>query len=357
LLAKWIHNNLGGCRLVFVCAMKILFYYPLPFRLAHGGAQIQIEKTKAALERAGVEVEYLRWWDGRQSGDLIHVFGLVSDEYLHQARLAQMPVVLTQLFTETCNRSAARLWRQGFFVKTALALPFGNGLKRQLAWNLYRQCDQNIVGLEAERRVLQTVYGVGPAKISVVPLGLSEIYLGAAGAGARKEPHLICTGTITQRKNSVALAELARTADVPILFVGKPYSPDDPYWLRFKNLIDDRRVKHHPFVGSEAEMVSLLQSALGFVLMSQFENWCLSAHEAAACGLPLLVQNQNWSQERFGNRVRYFETIGFSQRNVEILRDFWEAAPALPAPGIKLHSWDEVAQSLKIIYEQVAARR
>jgi glycosyltransferase involved in cell wall biosynthesis len=324
----------------------------MPFSLAHGGAQIQIEQTKVALEKIGVEVEFLRWWDGGQRGDLIHFFAVPHSEFLEVARTVKIPVVVTQLFTETCNRSDTRLLRQGFFVKAALALPFGNGIKRQLAWNIYRNCDQNIVGLQAERRVLQTVYGVAPEKISVVPLGLSENYL-RAGRGARNENHLICTGTITQRKNSVELAELARAADVPILFVGKPYSPDDPYWLRFKNLIDDRRVKYHPFVGGEAEMISLLQSARGFVLMSRHENWCLSAHEAAACGLPLLVQNQKWSQERFGNQARYFETIGFSNRNAEILRRFWEDAPALAAPGIKLQSWAEVAQQLRTVYERV----
>ncbi|HTA95781.1 MAG TPA: glycosyltransferase, partial [Verrucomicrobiae bacterium] len=283
--------------------------------------------------------------------DLIHFFGGPDSEYLRQAHTVKIPVVVTQLFTETCNRSDARLLRQGFFVKAALALPFANGIKRQLTWNIYRNCDQNIVGLEAERRVLQIVYGVAPGKISVVPLGLSENYL-RAGRGARNENHLVCTGTITQRKNSVELAELARAADVPILFVGKPYSPEDPYWLRFKNLIDDRRVKYHPFVGSEQEMIALLQSSRGFVLMSQHENWCLSAHEAVACGLPLLVQNQKWSQERFGNQARYFDKIGFSNRNAEILRNFWEDAPALDAPEIKLHGWTEVAQKLKTIYEQ-----
>ncbi len=334
--------------------MKILLDHPLPFALAHGGAQIQIEQTKIALEKNGVEVEFVRWWDAKQRGDLIHFFNVPRNEYLQHARAVGIPVVVTQLFTETCNRSDARLLRQGFLVKTALALPFGNGIKQQLAWNVFRNCAQNIVGLEAERRVLQTVYGVAPEKISIVPLGLSENYL-RAGRGARNETHLICTGTITQRKNSVELAELARAADVPILFVGKPYSPDDPYWLRFKNLVDDRCVKHHPFVGGEPEMISLLQSARGFVLMSKHENWCLSAHEAVACGLPLLVQNQKWSQERFGNRARYFEKTGFSKRNAEILRKFWEDAPALPAPEIKLHSWDEVAKQLRAVYERVLA--
>lgn len=335
--------------------MKILFYCPLPFLLAHGGAQTQIEQTKAALERAGVEVEYLRWADARQTGDAIHVFSLVSNEFLQQARIAGMPVVLTQLFTEACNRSAARLTRQGWLIRALLALPFGGGLKAQLTWQTYSLATHNVVGLAAERRVLQRMFRVAPEKISVIPLGLSASYL-AAGAGPRTENHLITTGTITARKNSVALAELAHAAQVPVQFVGKPYHLDDPYWRRFEKLIDGKWVKYHPHVGSEAEMIALLRGARGFVFMSAFENWCLSAHEAAACGLPLLVQDQNWSRERFGTEVRYFPSIGVTAANGKILRQFYQDAPQLPAPQIQLFSWDDTAAELKKIYAQILNR-
>lgn len=46
--------------------MKVLFDHSFPFALAHGGFQIQIEQTKAALESLGVSVDYLRWWDDSQ---------------------------------------------------------------------------------------------------------------------------------------------------------------------------------------------------------------------------------------------------------------------------------------------------
>jgi glycosyltransferase involved in cell wall biosynthesis len=332
--------------------MKILFDHHLPFSMAHGGAQIQIEQTKAALEKTGVEVEFLRWWDGGQRGDAVHFFAAPSAGYVEYAHTIHLPVLITQLFTETCNRTDAQLRRQGLFVRAALALPFGRGIKQQLAWNAYRQCEQNVVGLEAERRVLETVYDVPPEKISVIPLGLSENYL-HAGAGTRSETHLICTGTITPRKNSVELAEMARAAKVPILFVGKPYSEADAYWARFKSLIDNQFVKYHPFVSEEPGMIQLLQRARGFVLMSWHENWCLSAHEAIACGLPVLVQDQKWSKERFGGQARYFEEIGFSEGNVQALRKFWEEAPSLSAPNIRLFSWIETAERLQAVYERV----
>ena len=56
--------------------MKVLIDHQNPFLLMHGGLQIQIEQTKAALGAIGVEVEFLRWWDpaqraGLRTGDLI----------------------------------------------------------------------------------------------------------------------------------------------------------------------------------------------------------------------------------------------------------------------------------------------
>jgi glycosyltransferase involved in cell wall biosynthesis len=332
--------------------MKILFDCPTPVLFAHGGAQIQIEQTKAGLEANGVEVEYLRWWDATQTGDLVHFFGTASNSYLNLARSMGKPVVMTNLFTEACNRSPARLARQGWVMRTALHLPLIKQIKWQLNWLTYQNATHNVVGLECERVVLEKAFGVARERISLVPLGLSDTYL-RAGAGQRQEAHLICTGTITERKNSVALAQLAHRAEVPILFVGKPYSMNDLYWRRFQELTDGRLVKYQPHVASESEMIRLLQAARGFVLMSQFENWCLSAHEAIACGLPLLVPDQNWSRERFGEQVRYFPTHGDNSENTAILKQFYNDSPRLSAPAIQLDSWGEAGRQLKIIYQKV----
>src|ERR1700684_2130691 len=103
--------------------MKVLFDHPSPFALAHGGFQIQIEETKAALERRGIEVEVVRWWDSRQTGNLIHYFGSPSGTYLESVRVAGIPMVVTNLFTATCNRPPVALALQGLVTRGLLALP------------------------------------------------------------------------------------------------------------------------------------------------------------------------------------------------------------------------------------------
>ena len=333
--------------------MKVLIDHSQPFALAHGGVQLQIERTVAALGTIGLEAEFVRWWDPDQQGDLLHLFGATRLDLIQASTARKRPVVLTSFFSETCNRPQWKLWAQGLAVRALLALPGGEGVRRQLVWPTYRACAQNIVGLEAEARVLRKVYGVPQPLISVVPLGVSPVFLGPH-ATRPEGPHLISVGTITDVKRSLELAHLAVAARVPILFVGKPFDPGSSYWREFQSLVDDQWVKYRPHVGKEDELLGLLRQARGFVLYSRFENWCLAAHEAAASGLPLLVPEARWSRERFGNEARYF--AGTAEANRGILRRFFEEAPRLKPPAVRLSSWEAVARRLQSVYEAVLAR-
>jgi glycosyltransferase involved in cell wall biosynthesis len=111
-------------------------------------------------------------------------------------------------------------------------------------------------------------------------------------------------------------------------------------------------VKRHEHVASEGEMVALLRAARGFVLKSRFENWCLAAHEAAACGLPLLLPDLRWARERFGNSVSYFpKTAGGG--DAKALRAFYDQSLKLPPPQARLFSWREVAERLREVYARL----
>jgi len=57
--------------------MKVLLYHLTPFALAHGGLQIQILQSRSALKKLGGQVEFLRWIDPGQTGDILHFFGRV----------------------------------------------------------------------------------------------------------------------------------------------------------------------------------------------------------------------------------------------------------------------------------------
>lgn len=325
-----------------------------PFFLAHGGATTQVVETMRALQEVGVEVEFARWWDSHQTGDLIHTFGTPKGAYIDFARAKGMPVINTTLFTATCNRSVNYLTLQGAMVTAMLKMPGfppWGAIRSQLGWRSYNTCDLNIVGLEAEANVLRKVYSVPASKIRLVPLGLSELFL-EAGHGERLGEYLITTGTITERKRSIELAQLAKAAQVPICFVGKPYDQNSSYWRAFEALIDGKMVKHIPHTENVDEMIQLLKGSRGYVLYSDYENWCLSAHEAIACGIPIMVPDQPWSRELFGNKAAYL-LPGKTRINTERLKTFYDSARHLPPPDIKLYSWKDVALKLADTYRSL----
>lgn len=326
--------------------MKVIFdITSMPFFLAHGGATTQIISTALALGKIGVDVEFARWWDSEQKADLIHIFSIPNRSYVDFAHQKGIPVVNTTLFTVACNRPNWRLSLQGSLISGILAAPnippLGT-LRNQFPWKNYAACDLNIVGLNAEVDVLIKCYHVPENQIHVIPLGLDERFINA-GSGKRTEPHLITTGTITERKRSLELARLAQETQVPICFVGKPYDPKSQYWHEFQKLVDGTIVKHISHTESVEEMISLLQASRGFVIYSDYENWCLSAHEAAACGLPLLLPDQRWSRERFGDSASYLK-ISDPGQNRKAIAAFHNAASSLAAPVIRHHSWREVAE-------------
>ena len=330
--------------------MKVLFNSPIPAMLTHGGTQIQLERTMAALEAIGVETERLQWWNAQQDGQILHQFCSCPPSLLSLAQAKGWKVVATVLLTETCNRSRLGLLLRGLLVRGVFALGVSGRLGDFFPWHAYRTCDHLIVGLQVEKEIVVRMWGVPPERVTVVPLGLSNGFLNA-GHTLRTENHLICTGRIDPAKNSLELAHLAREAQVPLLFVGKPMEGCSDYWEQFRQLIDNKYVKHHSYVREEQELIKLLRTARGYVLMSRFENWSLAAHEAVACGLPLLLPDQRWARERFGTQASYFPRAG-RRGSVLALRKFYDDCPRLRAPEIKLHNWTEVAEQLKQVYQK-----
>jgi len=333
--------------------MKVLVDCQHPFSLAHGGMQLQIERTLAALNAAGISAEPLRWWDAGQHGDLVHHFGPMPDEIIELTHRRGVKVVLTLLLSETVNRTPRQLALRRLLIAGLRRLPNWQGLGRNSVWTSCREADHVIVGLEAERRIVLENYGVPPAKVSTVPLGVTEAFLRAAPS-PRTGDHLITVGTIRSVKRTLELAQLARKAEVPVLFVGQPDETDAACWREFSKLIDGRYVRHQPHVSTESELIQLYQAARGFVLMSQYENWSFVAHEAAACGLPLLLADLPWSRERFGGSASFLPKKLNETANAAALKSFYENAPKLLVPQVTLPGWQSVAQRLKQIYERLS---
>ncbi len=329
--------------------VNILLDHSSPFRLAHGGFSVLIEKTAAALDATGGGVDWMRWWDARQPVDLIHYFAPVpSVGYLHQARTKGIPVVLTSLVDWPANQPAWQTRRRRLTYEIINRLPGISGLRGGMHWQSFHHCSRNIVCMQCEKDFIVNAYDVDPARIEVVSPGLADNFRHAEPS-VRDGDYLVCTATISTRKRNVRLAQLARETQTPILFIGRPYGQSDPYWKEFAALIDGRYVRHEGDVDGDAALIEKLRHARGFVFMSRVESWCFAASEAAACGLPMLLPRLNWAVERFGDQASYFPEDD-PAGEAAVLRDFYARCADLPAPEIEHLSWPDVGRRLREIY-------
>jgi len=325
--------------------MKILFDCGIPFSLAHGGMQIQIEQTKAALESLGVEVDWFKWWDGRQSGEIIHVFGRPALFWVQLAKKAGRKVVIGDLLSAQGSRTFRQKLPQMMAVK--IDRLSGGRLARRFGWGVYRLADRCIFLTEWEKTVAHQIYGCPLEKSAVIPNGVEEVFFLPKDKPPKpREAWLVCTVTITERKRAVELARAATLAKVPVWIIGKPYAEEDPYYQEFLRAVrgSEGYVRFEGPVYDRGRMAEIYQTARGFVLLSREESLSLSALEAAAAGCPALLSALPWAETVFGSHAKYCPVTS-AERTASYLREFYDAATSF-TDVYKPLNWQDVAKSL-----------
>jgi glycosyltransferase involved in cell wall biosynthesis len=330
--------------------MKILLDHPLPFALAHGGVQTQIEQTKTALERAGVEVEFLRWWDENQKGDILHYFGRIPISLLRGARQKGMKVVFSDLMggTGARSRNKLKLQRWGTWIFRQM-LP--DMVISHFNWESYQLADACLALTAWEAHLMTYIFDAPEEKIHVVPNGVEEVFFKHERAAPEK--WLVCTTTINAVKRVVEIAEAAVLAQTPVWIIGRAYSDVDPYAQKFFSLArqSPEFVRYEGAIQNREQLAQIYCGARGFVLLSAWESLSLSALEAAACECPLLLSDLPWARAVFKENAIYCP-IGSLKQTAGCLRKFYDMAPTLKPPP-KPATWQEVALQLKAIYDQV----
>jgi glycosyltransferase involved in cell wall biosynthesis len=335
--------------------LKILFDHPNPFFLAHGGFQIQIEQTKRALEEIGCEVGWLRWWDASRKADLIHYFGRPHPGYIRQCHDQGLKVVMLELLTGLGSRSSAKRFLQRWMTQAArISLPHEFTIR--MGWDSYRLADRVIALTAWEKKLMTEMFKAPFHRVHVVPNGVEKVFLEDRGKPVR-EDHLVTTVTITPRKRVVEMMQAAALARVKLRVIGKPYHPQDPYYLLFLQALQEARpwVEYVGPIEDRALLAGEYRKAAGFFLLSAMESQSLSALEAAACGCPLLLSNLPWARASFGSEASY-APVAPAPRTASYLRAFAERISEAPRVQ-KVLSWQEVAEQLKGIYLEAITSR
>ena len=330
--------------------MKVLIDHNEPFLLAHGGLQVQIDRTKIALEEVGVEVEYLRWWDPSQRGDLIHFFGRANPSHIDFAHGKGIKYVMQELLTSQGSRSVTHLRLQAA-ANRILRKVLPANYRLPLRWDSYQKADAIIAITDWEAWIMGDLFAAPPQRVRVVPNAVEDVFF---RRGSKPDgDYLICVATITERKRVLELAEAAITAKTPLKVVGKPYSEGDPYFLNFVQTAQASQgmVEYLGPIQNPEQLAARLHAARGFVLPSTMETQSLAALEAAAAGLPLLLSDLPWAHVTFGNRVTYLP-ICSGALFIDHLKMFFDTAPRLGAAP-KPPTWQDIADKLLNIYQSL----
>ena len=332
--------------------MKILVNCTLPFALAHGGQAIQIQRTISALNEIGLEAEPLRWWDENQKGDVIHYFGRMPVDQIHFAHQKNIKVVMAELLSAQGSQNGAqRAVRKIFRLVAENLAP--RGFAAAFNWEPYQLADAFIANTPWEKHLMQYKFDADPGKVHVVPNGVEDVFF--QSPKVNRDKWLVCTATITERKRVLELAQAAVAARVPVWIIGKAYADDEPYAKNFFALARQQPdfVRYEGGIGDRAKLAAIYRAARGFALLSTMETRSLSAEEAAACECPLLLSDLPWARTVF-ERGAQFCPVADPATTASWLRQFYDAAPQMPAPAPPA-TWRQVAGQFKLVYEKVLA--
>lgn len=329
--------------------MKVLLHDDTPAYLCHGGKQVLAEKLYGSLRDLGVDVEQARWWDPDQQGDLLHSFGC-SPSLVAMAHQAGVRVVLTHIVDEMANSTRARRrWqraRNGAIRRLAPA-----PIRRLFPWHVLPSIDQLVYINQADADTAISTYGIPRHRTEVIPHGCSAADIERLGLGPRAAAsYLVSVGSIVPRKNTVVLARAARRARLPIVFLGKAFRDDDPYFEEFAALVDDKNVIYPGHV-SEEEKTAWLVGASGFVLPSRAESGCIAVYEAAAAGLPLLLSDRPWARA-YGDRPSLHFVEPTEDELAERLEPFFRSSQRLDEPTFPVATWEDIARRYLAVYER-----
>jgi glycosyltransferase involved in cell wall biosynthesis len=223
----------------------------------------------------------------------------------------------------------------------------------RLGWDAYQELDAMVYMVEHEWETARYLFHANPERGHIIPNGLESEALVQLALEQAPGDYLVCMATIYPVKNNVLLARAARLAGIPIVFLGKPYSEDDPYFLEFKQFADGKVARYIGFV-TEEEKNSWLRGARGFVLLSQFESASIAVYEAAAAGLPLLLSDLPWANQVYGHvPAARFVALGRPETIAAVLKDFYAQARRQRGPTFPVLTWRQVAECYLEIYRKL----
>lgn len=332
--------------------MTVLFNVRYPSAWLKGGGMVLVRETQAALERLGVQVEWVDYASKEvQKANIIHYWGGPPSESMWRAsQLLGMKRVVTYLGPSTAGTPDAKSYAQRM-VRSCLLKTFGKDRLFGCMGIGIDRADAYFFQNDAERNHAIFMYGWNPDRCHAIPNGVSDIFFDEQVA-PEKINALFYPAYICPRKNQVAVARAAKKQQIPVVFVGVDQGNYPEYFEQFKNEIDNKYVIWLGEIINQRRFAALYRGTLGTFLASEGENLPLVFPQSLACGRPVMCTKLPSVESFFGDRIQYCPAA--TDANFSgYLRAFYNYCQAGEKQQVDLFSWVDVGRKILDIYKSI----
>jgi len=278
--------------------------YPMLFQ-RDGNLQVQVRATVGALNElpllasgARLEAELVDPFRSRLDDyDVVHVFAAVNGNHgiVEEAARLQVPVVLSALVAPGWSRS------DGTRARIADRL-LGNliGADVRTSYSQIRHALQLaslvVAQGEPERQAIRTAFLINPAKVRVLPNGVSPHFFDADPALFRSRTAIqgqfaLMVGPVSPYKNQLGMARVLSEMALPFVVIGEAIERDTDYLRQLRAV--PGVICMGPLSQQQRMLASAYAAAAVFVLPSQGEPQPQAVLEALAAGTPVVMTNKS----------------------------------------------------------------
>lgn len=371
---------------------RVLLALHSPENRGPGGPTIRIQQTKKYLEQIGIEATVSTEDFPDASGyDLIHMFNVWEPHaalaQLRYFRRFNVPLVFSPIYLDLSEfawaaRAIPSVFHQAqspqeldqYLTAIANSKLEADGISRfdrneiiegyfDLLAKLIKGADHLIALSEFEMERLWSI-GIEPRPYTLVHNAADVARFGRVSGDLFAKTYgvsnyVLCVGRIERRKNQLMLAHALRDTNLPLVFIGQPTEPD------YAELIKQHAGPNTIFIDRLPPDSDLLASAYAgacvFTLPSWSEGAPLSALEAAAAGIPLVLSDRSAEREYFGELALYCDPGNIKSIRKAVLHAYKKQAPEtehrhrLQTLVREQYNWTNVAQATAQAYEQAIA--
>lgn len=323
--------------------MRIYFNtYPVAFQCP-GGGEIQLLKSKEALERRGHEVVLFNQWEhDLAQADVVHQFSVQGGIYNLAAYVHGhgIPFVLSPILWLSEYIDQYPMGEIGFMTSVAdVICPNSQAEVSRFLQHFEAPADRYCVTHNGVDRVF---FDSEPSELFFTEYKISQ-------------PFVLCVGNIETRKNQLALLRAAQNVDLHVVLIGN--IRDSDYFRQMENEFPGK----FSYLGYLEHNSRLLRSAYSacsvFALPSLLETPGLAALEAAAAGAPLVITQEGCTEEYFGDAAYYVDPKDTHDISDKLLAAMHSSkGRGLLRDRVAQFSWDSVAEELEQAYMQACSR-